>query len=283
MYYTIYENATHFKEETFPMLLKNEAANNLLVGNILRLEKSPIEGSFMATVKDEAGNILVIAVHTPPFNLCLYTPPKAKAQEALQFLAKTLYEKKISIPGVIGEDETVETFSLFYCTYTRQLSKIIMRLNAYKLTTVNAYQAIKGSLECATLDALSYLPYWQEHFIKECHLPPSSFDTIVKSIETSLENERFYIWKDNHPVSMVGKGRQLKNGIVISNVYTPPYFRNQHYATACVGTISQRLLDEGHDFVALFADRDNPVSNKMYEAIGYQLVGYTKQIHFTKN
>lgn len=283
MYYTMYENATLFKEETFPMLLENEAANNLLVGNILRLESAPMEGSLMATVKNETDDILVVAVHTPPFSLCLYTPFAPNTQEALQFLAKSLYEQGISLAGVIGQDETVETFSLFYCTYTRQLGRIMMKLNAYKLTQVNTYPEVHGHLEHATLEDLSYLPYWQEHFIKDCNLSPSSFDTIVESVETSLKNKMIYIWKDNHPVSMVGKGRKLLNGMVISRVYTPPHFRGHHYSTACVSTLSQQLLDEGYTFIALFADRDNPISNKMYQTIGYQLVGYTKEIHFTKN
>ena len=59
------------------------------------------------------------------------------------------------------------------------------------------------------------------------------------------------------------------NGIRVGYVYTPPAFRSRGYATAIVSSLSQRLLETGHRFCFLYTDLANPVSNKIYEQIGY--------------
>ena len=51
-------------------------------------------------------------------------------------------------------------------------------------------------------------------------------------------------------------------------------------ATACVSALSQRLLDTGHAFCALFADLANPASNSIYQKIGYRPVGDFAEFDF---
>lgn len=283
MQYTTYERATLFKEETFPTLLEKEAENNLIIGNILKLEKESLEGSFMATVKDDEKALQVVVVCTPPFSMRIYTTPWAKAHDALNFLAKTFCEYKINVPGVIGTSETVEAFSAFYGAYTGYHPKVKANLKGYKLTKVNPLPQVSGQLTLATLQDIYYLPYWQLGFREACHMSLPDFMTTVEMVERSVAHESLYVWKDEKPVSMAGKAKVLVNGIVVGQVYTPAHFRGHHYATACVGALSQKLLNEGHQFVALFAEQDNPISNKIYQAIGYQFIGYVKDIHFTKN
>jgi predicted GNAT family acetyltransferase len=57
----------------------------------------------------------------------------------------------------------------------------------------------------------------------------------------------------------------------IGPVYTPPEHRGHGYASALVGEVAQRALDAGHR-VCLYTDRDNPVSNRVYAAIGFEPV-----------
>jgi predicted GNAT family acetyltransferase len=61
--------------------------------------------------------------------------------------------------------------------------------------------------------------------------------------------------------------------MAISLVYTPPDLRQRGYATACVASLSQMLLDEGWQFCTLFTDLANPTSNSIYRKIGYKPVG----------
>jgi predicted GNAT family acetyltransferase len=71
---------------------------------------------------------------------------------------------------------------------------------------------------------------------------------------------------------MAKKTRPSANGVVVTNVYTPPQFRNQGYATACVAALCRKLLGEGYSFCSLYTDLSNPTSNSIYTKIGFQPV-----------
>jgi len=74
------------------------------------------------------------------------------------------------------------------------------------------------------------------------------------------------------PVSMAAAVREMITGRCIGMVYTPPYYRNHGYAMSCVAQVSQRILDEGYAYASLFTDLANPVSNSIYQRIGYRPV-----------
>jgi len=45
--------------------------------------------------------------------------------------------------------------------------------------------------------------------------------------------------------------------------------------------MSQHLLDQGKSFCVLFTDADNATSNKIYESIGYRLIGTSEFLSYT--
>jgi hypothetical protein len=58
----------------------------------------------------------------------------------------------------------------------------------------------------------------------------------------------------------------------VGPVYTPPEFRGHGYASAATAAASQQALDAGASEVLLFTDLANPVSNSIYQRIGYRAV-----------
>jgi predicted GNAT family acetyltransferase len=65
-------------------------------------------------------------------------------------------------------------------------------------------------------------------------------------------------------------------------VYTPPAQRGKGYAANCTAAVSQLLLDAGWDYCALFTDLENPISNRVYEKIGYEAVCDYADYHFAQ-
>ena len=63
-------------------------------------------------------------------------------------------------------------------------------------------------------------------------------------------------------------------------VYTPSDLRGRGYASACVAELSQRILDSGKAFCTLFTDLANPISNSIYQRIGYRPLGDFREITF---
>jgi predicted GNAT family acetyltransferase len=53
-------------------------------------------------------------------------------------------------------------------------------------------------------------------------------------------------------------------------VYTPPERRGRGYAGATTAAVSQAALDAGVREVVLYTDLANPVSNALYERLGYR-------------
>ena len=280
MYYTRYTDATHFIEDTFIYLLKQEAQNNLLIANAIQIREVGVEGNIMATIKNDEGDILLSAIMTPPFNLVIYATDNQYTEEALTLLSRSLYESCEKLPGVIGEKALVADFTRLYCSLTHQTFKTKLGMNVYNLTKVEEVAKPSGKLRLATTKDLFYLPYWRTSFIYECGLRVSAFDEAVTRTTQNIESENIYIWEDGYPVSIAAKGRKLLNGVSIALVYTPPHFRGHKYASACVSTLSQKCLDEGYKFVCLFADTLNPISNQIYTNMGFQFICEYEDIQF---
>lgn len=74
----------------------------------------------------------------------------------------------------------------------------------------------------------------------------------------------------------------MPHGRSVGPVYTPPYFRGKGYATSAVAQLSRLLLRQGNDYCALFADLSNPISNHVYQKIGYRPLCDYAQITFLR-
>jgi hypothetical protein len=94
-------------------------------------------------------------------------------------------------------------------------------------------------------------------------------EDVEKVIDSGLRFQEIYLWEDGEPVS-IAAGRAADPLGRIGLVYTPPAYRNQGYATACVAEVSQKLLDQGYPSCFLLTDLANFTSNHIYQQIGYR-------------
>ena len=87
------------------------------------------------------------------------------------------------------------------------------------------------------------------------------------------KSRRLLLWEvEGTAVSMAGYSGPTPNGIRVAWVYTPPENRGKGFAGACVAALSQKLLDDGRKFCFLYTDLANPISNHVYQKIGYEPV-----------
>ena len=91
----------------------------------------------------------------------------------------------------------------------------------------------------------------------------------AKKFEAYLEKGYYVLEKDNKIVSQAVFSRNLLKGKCISGVYTPKEERGKGYAYNLVYTLSKKCLDEGAEYCVLYTDAENPISNHVYEKIGY--------------
>jgi GNAT superfamily N-acetyltransferase len=266
-----FDNVQNFIRKVGDFLEKNEAANNLLLGLIYSLLEREMNGekftdTFMGAVDDFDGN-LVLVVLMNRINL-IVSGEGLEIDSAIDNTVTYLYKSGWDVPGVVGPIAIAHQFAFEWARKKKIIPFVKMNQRIYQLDKVNPIQFNSGKLQLADINDLELVTDWIYEFCESIDEKIVREEAIKKARE-NLKNSSLYIWKDHDYVSMAKKARPTKNGVVLSLVYTPPVFRNKGYASSCVASLSQLLLDEGYKFCSLYTDLSNPTSNDIYSKIGY--------------
>lgn len=261
-------NPTTFCDQAEPFLQQHEVAHNLLlrICQQLRGNNPRFRPAYLATV--EVGEqVVAVAIRTPPFPLVL---SMVEDVTAIAMLAEDVLIADPQVPGVNASQAEADLFAERWDKLTGQSYRLYMALRVHQLTQVQALPPTRGTLRVAEKGDRELVATWfiafQQEALEETRTDEEALDWADRQIETHT----LYLWEDgNRPVSVAcGFAASAQVGVV-NFVYTPPAYRKQGYATACVATVSQALLDQGYSYCALFTDLANPTSNKIYQAIGY--------------
>lgn len=265
---SIYDHARAFLNIAGPMLYAHETVNNLIIGISERLVGDPeaYQNPFFATVRGEDGEVILAVVMTPPHNLIL--AGEARAEQGFTILIDHLLGHSIPVPGLIAEAQLADLFMQAWQQQVGQAGQVSMNSRAYALQQVQMPDLPPGEFVMAGPSETLIIAKWLQAFELEALGESQALD---QERAARLVNEgSLFAWvRDAEMVSMAMKTRPIAHSIAISAVYTPPQQRRQGYAGALVASLSQRLLDEGYQFITLFTDLDNPTSNKIYQAVGF--------------
>jgi predicted GNAT family acetyltransferase len=273
MQITTYQSATDFLARTRTMLEAHEAANNLMLGLVETLIHTPdrYQDWSLFTVDDKSAiNVTsIVAVQTPPFNLIIHV--ENPDPRAMVLLARYCHEEGIVLPGVTGRIEPAQSFANAWTDITGRKWRIGMHLRVYELRQVIPPVGIDGRFVQAGAEHKALSRAWAYAFQNETLDGSATVEQANQIAERHIEHGSLYLWcVGNQPVSMAARTRKTAHGEVVSLVYTPPEQRGHGYASAVVAELSQTILDSGKAFCALFTDLSNPISNRIYQKIGYR-------------
>jgi len=245
-----------------------EAENTLLLGVSSWLAAHPerIEQPPYFITVEENGKVQAAAMMTPPYNLVL---TRAK-RDALVEIADKLLTKKIQLPGVNGPAETSQTFNEVWTKKTGRPFRAHRSLRLYQLRQVIPPPTVNGRIRLIANSDANILRGWIHNFNAE--IGEQAEEDASKTFQRLLADRRLYVWEDKDLCSIAAWGGPTSHGVRISLVYTPPELRQKGYATVCVATLSQLMLDSGKQFCCLFTNLANPISNRIYQRIGYEQV-----------
>lgn len=253
-------------------LARDEVTNGLMLGVALRLRQDPAhyeQPPFLATVQ-QCDALIAAATMTPPYGLLVYAAVD-EPRPALRLIAEALIEAQWPLPTVNGVAPLARAFADVWQTLTAGLVTLLMGLRVFELRTVTPPRWPPGRFRQATQADAELVFAWCDAFYREA--APAGTTPRPLHVERAIAEGNFYLWEDGgRPVSLAGKGRRTAHGASVGPVYTPPTWRGRGYASACVATLSQLILDEGKDFCTLFTDLANPTSNHIYQQIGYRPV-----------
>jgi uncharacterized protein len=273
------EDAQEFLALAGPLLLEDEARNNLILGISGTLAETPhryTEKRFWVVLDD--GEAAAAALRTPPYNLVLAWP---RDGGALTSLAAGIDDE---LPGVVGAHPEVDLFVDLWARTHPIEPRTLRAQGVYALERVQPVPDAPGGSRPATREDEALLLDWMDAFGEEVLEESDPGRTEARRMvehRLSGADGGFVIWEDGgEPVSISGWGSPTPNGNRIGPVYTPPERRGRGYATSLVAELSQTLLDRGRSFCFLFTDLANPTSNAIYERIGYVRVAESAMVQF---
>jgi predicted GNAT family acetyltransferase len=125
-----------------------------------------------------------------------------------------------------------------------------------------------GAARLASSGDAGLLVDWFIAFVRDTGLHEAGDQTAA--VADYLSYGRLTLWEDGGtPVSMAGLSRQVAGMARIAHVYTPAEIRDRGYGSALTSQVSRAVLAAGAAEVLLYTDLANPVSNSIYQRIGY--------------
>lgn len=279
-----YADAEAFYRAAEPILVAREAENCLPLGIATTLLTHPerYPDPYLVTIEVD-GEVAGIAVRTPPYNLVLAAvstndgPPDAREQVVLDALAsdvRALYG--VALPGVSGPAAWSRAFADLWARALAVEATVSMSQRIYRLDTVFQPTGVPGQMRRAEERDRDLMARWVVAFEDEA-LTGAQTDAqawVDWALSAPVEVRGIYFWEDGgQPVSMAGYTGPTPRGMRIGPVYTPLELRGRGYASALTAGVTQFALTElGKQFTFLFTDQANPISNKIYQQIGYRPV-----------
>jgi uncharacterized protein len=266
-----FKTAYDFLKESETILEKEEASNNLMLGLAYSLAENPQKygtDPFFAIV-EKSGSPELFVLRTPPMKLIIFAPQKAST-EACGHLASYFASANEQLPGVIGPSDVAQEFADVYTTFPGCRVTLSMKMRIYKLTDVIEPEMPAGAFRPAEAKDIPVLNDWIDAF----HTDVFKDRTNVAKAEASdlIKKSNLFAWDDSGIISMAARTRPTRNGYVLAYVYTPNQSRNKGYGTAVASSLCRHILSSGKSFCSLFADLANPISNSIYQKIGFKPV-----------
>lgn len=250
-------------------LIRNEAENSMVLG--VRGLPGARSTSFGAdcywAVVERGEEVVACGIRTPPFGVII---TRAEPQ-ALECLADDLAARYETLPSVLGPEPAVTAFADLWSRRSGAGWRPFMRTRLFVAQQVQRLlPRTRGTLRVAVESDLPTVTPWAVAFHQEADtgtpLDPAG------TVREDVINQRLFVWDDGGAVAMATWTGRTERTVRIGIAYTPPEHRRRGYASACVAALTQRLLDDGVAFCCINTDVTNPITNKIYPAIGYRPV-----------
>lgn len=245
----------------------------LLRGSAFPADEPP----FLITVWDD-GHLVGASLQTPPQPLLCTGLPLASIPDVVDAVARV----RPDVPGVRGTRYAADEFARLWTARTGATSVAEEGDRLYRLGDPR-WPNVPGAARSATDADHDLLVEWLCAFAAEAfgHEPDEA--RAEASITASAgAGDVYMLWTaDGAVVSMAGVRAPAWGAARIGPVYTPVALRGNGYGSAATAVAAQWAIGAGATDVVLFADVSNPVSNAIYQRMGFEPVAETLRVAFT--
>jgi GNAT superfamily N-acetyltransferase len=281
-----YSDGQAFWHEVATPLSAQPVLNNVFVGVAGRIRKDLRKDLLRAGLFD--GSELVLgALRTPPHRLNLAHVGRGEA--GIAALVRHLVDASVAIPGVVAEQALAKAFAARWSAATGQRASPRPRhgltQNLYEVVRVTPPTNVEGVMRPARTQERDLILRWEMAFAVDAGLPPAEreLDYVTRFVDEGLADGAFFVWETQGAAVATARLRPVGTiGARVSGVYTPDDQRGHGYASALTARLSQRVLSSGL-WCCLFADADNPLTNRIYQRIGYTRLATFADILFVND
>src|SRR5205085_11720733 len=212
-----------FRTRVTPLLMQDEARNNLMLGIGSALVEQPTRfPEFHLWVVQDGERAVLAALQTPPFNVVMSGPARP---DALAALVAAIHEERPSIPGITGAVPEVDAFTEEWTGVTGARCTVSMEQGIYQLTAVRPTGGVAGGPREAGSEDRDLLVKWVQAFHDEAD-PEAPGDTARMVDDRLTAGSGLALWEvDGSSVSLAGYVGGTPNGVRVGPVYTPPELR----------------------------------------------------------
>jgi predicted GNAT family acetyltransferase len=230
-------------------------------------------------VRDASGAVAGAGMRTAPvapYPLFLLPMPG----EAAVALARALHEREEEVLAVNGALPAVELFAAEMARLGGGRVQVSQHTRLHELGRLVRPAPVPGHLAAATEDDVELTTQWLGAFIgdadEQAGRPRGASAHEVPDRAEMLRRLRagqvwFWVSETGERVHLTSVSPPSFGVARVGPVYTPPAQRGRGWASNAVAEVSGQV-QAGGARVCLFTDQANPVSNKIYAALGYRPV-----------
>lgn len=240
--------------------------------------RSDLPHRWWAIARDGSGAVTGVAMRTAPFApYPAYVLPMPT--EAAVALARALHERGEDLGGVNGALPAARVVAEEQARLTGREVVVHEHLRLFELGELVVPPAPPGRLRQATREDAEQCLTWYRDFARAAAEqagrtdPHGMEDFGMAEMVTRIDDRIVWLWEDESGAVVHLTAANLPaHGVTrIGPVYTPTDRRGRGYAGRAVAEVSQHFRDQGVR-CCLFTDQANPVSNRIYERLGYRPV-----------
>lgn len=275
------DDPARFLEEAAAHLAADPVLTTVIATVTERAVTRPYDGApycWWAIVRDGGGKVVGVAMRTAPFEpYPAYVLPMP--DEAAVVLARTLHERGEELRGVNGALPAARVVAEETARLTGGAARVDEHTRLFELGDLRVPPAPEGRLRpAADADAELCLAWFEAFAVDAAEQAGrvgrhAMMGFTLEEIRLRIDHGLLWLWEDasGTPVHLTGANLPANGVTRIGPVYTPGEHRGRGYASRAVADVSARYLAEGVR-CCLFTDQANPVSNRVYEALGYERV-----------